>query len=71
MTPRETIFYRLRRFAALLLCFFMTAAAFSLPGTAHGAGKNVRVGWFESPFNSTDRFGRRSGYAYEYQQRPY
>lgn len=30
--------------------------------------KTVRVGWFESPFNQTDRFGRRSGYAYEYQQ---
>lgn len=31
--------------------------------------KVVRVGWYESAFNSTDRFGRRSGYAYEYQQR--
>jgi len=31
--------------------------------------KVVRVGWFESAFNSTDRFGRRSGYAYEYQQK--
>ena len=30
--------------------------------------KTVRVGWFESPFNQTDSFGRRSGYAYEYQQ---
>ncbi len=69
MKPRETVIYRLRRFAALLLCFFMTAAAFSLPVTAHGAGKNVRVGWFESPFNSTDKSGRRSGYAYEYQQK--
>ena len=27
--------------------------------------KVVRVGWYESAFNSTDRFGRRSGYAYE------
>ena len=31
--------------------------------------KVVRVGWYESAFNSTDRFGRRSGYAYEYQQK--
>lgn len=29
--------------------------------------KVIRVGWFESAFNSTDRDGRRSGYAYEYQ----
>ena len=31
--------------------------------------KVVRVGWYESAYNSTDRFGRRSGYAYEYQQK--
>ena len=31
--------------------------------------KTVRVGWYESAFNTTDRFGRRSGYAYEYQQK--
>lgn len=31
--------------------------------------KVVRVGWYESPFEMTDGNGRRSGYAYEYQQR--
>ena len=31
--------------------------------------KNVRVGWYESPFNSMDESGRRSGYAYEYQMK--
>lgn len=31
--------------------------------------KTVRVGWYESPFNMTDQFGRRSGYAYDYQQK--
>ncbi len=31
--------------------------------------KTVRVGWFESPFNMTDPFGGRSGFAYEYQQK--
>ena len=31
--------------------------------------KVVRVGWYESPFHRTDQFGRRSGYAYEYQQK--
>ena len=37
---------------------------------AHAAdegSKDVRVGWYETPFNSTDESGRRSGYAYEYQ----
>ena len=29
----------------------------------------IRVGWYESPFNSTDPLGRRSGYAYDYQQK--
>ena len=68
MTPRETIFNRLRRFSALLLLFF-AAAALALPVTAHGAGKNVRIGWYETPFNVMDKAGRRSGYAYEYQQK--
>jgi hypothetical protein len=31
--------------------------------------KTVRVGWYESPLKQTDEFGRRSGYAYEYQQK--
>ncbi len=37
---------------------------------AQETDKNVvRVGWYESAFHSTDEFGRRSGYGYEYQQR--
>ena len=31
--------------------------------------KTVRVGWYDSVFNSIDSFGRRSGYAYEYQMK--
>ena len=31
--------------------------------------KVVRVGWYDSPFNYLDSFGRRSGYAYEYQRK--
>lgn len=31
--------------------------------------KVVRVGWYESAFHHRDKFGRRSGYGYEYQQR--
>ena len=34
-----------------------------------GAGKTVRVGWYESSYNHTDQRGRRSGYAYEYQRK--
>ena len=70
MTPCKMVVCRLRRFAALLVCFAV-AAVFVLPvaAYAHEAGKNVRVGWYESPFNSTDQSGRRSGYAYEYQQK--
>ncbi len=47
------------------------AMAILLPVTAHAeeTGKIVRVGWYESPFNMTDEFGRRSGFAYEYQQK--
>ena len=42
-----------------------------LPFTAYAVGdeKIVRVGWYESPFNATDKRGRRSGYAYEFQQK--
>ena len=36
---------------------------------AQEAEKIVRVGWFESSFNHTDQYGRRSGYAYEYKQK--
>lgn len=43
----------------------------ALPCIVHAdsAGKTVRVGWYESPFNITGESGRKSGYAYEYQQK--
>ena len=65
-TKRKTAY---RLLSTLLL--LALAAALALPMGAFAAGgKNVvRVGWYESPFNSTDELGRRSGYAYEYQQR--
>ena len=68
MKPRAAMLYRLRRGAVLLLFFFI-AAALALPVTAHGEGKEVRIGWYETPFNIIDKSGRRSGYAYEYQQK--
>ena len=70
MEPRATMLYRLRGRAALLL-FLFTAFAFFLPAAAEaqGAGKEVRVGWYESPFNTAAKSGRRTDYAYEYQQK--
>ena len=43
-------------------------------GQSNAAGqtnekKTVRVGWYDSSFNRKDKFGRRSGYAYDYQQK--
>ena len=49
----------------LVLAVLLPFSAFS----AEPGKKTVRVGWFESAFNTTDRFGRRSGYSYEYQQK--
>lgn len=60
---------KLKRLTAVLLCFVMVSL-FALPAVAQAQeGKTVRVGWYESSFNTTDRFGRKSGYAYEYQQK--
>ncbi len=52
------------------MCVILSAL-FMLTFTAHAQenAKTVRVGWYESPFNQTDEFGRRSGYTYEYQQK--
>ncbi len=60
----------IRQFIIFLLALIMSAA-FLLPHSANAQGseKIIRVGWFESAFNITDEFGRRSGYAYEYQQK--
>ena len=58
----------MKRAAALLLCAaFAFAAVPPLEAGAAGKGKTVRVGWYESSFNTKDDAGRRSGYAYEYQ----
>jgi len=56
--------------AALLLCLLL-AAAFLLPSfaAAETQAKVVRVGWYDTPFNYKDSFGRRTGYAYEYQRK--
>ncbi|MBR6173463.1 MAG: EAL domain-containing protein [Eubacterium sp.] len=53
----------------LFLTFIITAAVPFISSAHHHEPKVVRVGWYESAFHTTDRFGRRSGYGYEYQQR--
>ena len=58
----------MKRLASLLLCFLMGVSV--LPPSAalaQDAQKIVRVGWYDSSYNTVDAFGRRSGYAYEYQ----
>ena len=63
-------FFGMKRLTALTLCFIMLAVL-ALPFTAYAkeSGKVVRVGWYESPFNTFDSNGRRTGYAYTYQQK--
>ena len=58
----------IKRLAALLLCFLLGITVLP-PGAAlaHDTQKIVRVGWYDSSYNTVDPFGRRSGYAYEYQ----
>ena len=68
-TFRKSFHYK-KRMIVIVLSLVM-AMSFMLPLTAHAqeSGKTVRVGWYESPFNTMDQFGRRSGYAYDYQQK--
>ena len=68
MRPDKRIFYTVRTMLRLAIAVL---AALALPIGAHAQEpeKIVRVGWFESPFNTTDELGRRSGYAYDYQQK--
>ena len=60
----------IKRRVARALCFLLIAALLlPLAASAQDAHKTVRVGWYESTFNTTDRYGRRSGYGYEYQMK--
>ncbi|MBR0367196.1 MAG: EAL domain-containing protein [Clostridia bacterium] len=55
---------------SLILCLAMLAALLSpFAAGAEGDAKTVRVGWYDSSFNTVDASGRRSGYAYEYQMK--
>ena len=60
----------IRRAAAMSL-LIMLAVLWVLPfaAKAESGVQTVRVGWYETPFNHRDAFGRRTGYAYEYQRK--
>ena len=61
---------RILKRALFFAISFALIAAFVPPAKASAqdeAHKVVRVGWYDSSYNTVDRFGRRSGYAYEYQ----
>ena len=59
---------RLKGVISFILCIII-AMSFQMPGSirAEEEQKVVRVGWYDSSFNTMDPSGRRSGYAYEYQ----
>ena len=59
----------MKRFAILASIVLAVIAFVPVTVSAAEPSKNVRVGWYESPFNSMDESGRRSGYAYEYQMK--
>ena len=60
-----------RRSTALLLCLAL-AVLMVVPAVSsaeESSPKVVRVGWYDTPFNHKDQFGRRTGYAYVYQRK--
>lgn len=59
---------KLRQIVGIAFTIIVAASMLQAPAVhCEKPEKNVRVGWYESPFNTTDNNGRRSGYAYEYQ----
>ena len=69
MEKNKEVFSYAKRAAAFLLCLGLTVICFSPAAVNADTKKTVRVGWYESPFCRVDPFGRRSGYAYEYQEK--
>ena len=66
----------MRAFKGKLITFLLCLAIVIFPVVLFATRKNagaeetiVRVGWFDSGFNKMDEFGRRSGYAYEYERK--
>lgn len=64
----------LRKIFILLICFIMlfTSNSFQVYGEKtekKDDEKVVRVGWFDSSYNTIDASGRRIGYCYEYERK--
>ena len=59
----------MKKLSMRLLCVFFSFVLIFCSAAAGTAeeGKKVRVGWYDSSYNTVDQTGRRSGYAYEYQ----
>ncbi|TYZ24631.1 transporter substrate-binding domain-containing protein [Selenomonas ruminis] len=58
----------------VLSVWFVLLMVLAVLAPGHGFAEDelhrvVRVGWFDSTFNSIDAYGRRTGYAYEYQRK--
>ncbi len=66
---RKRVFYSHIGFYTVLLLCLVLAAAILLPSAVslHAEEKTVRVGWYDSSYNTIDSSGNRTGYAYEYQ----
>ena len=60
---------RHRLLAAACCVLLLAATVFPVFAQTREEGKTVRVGWYDSTFNTMDDHGRRSGYAYEYQMK--
>ena len=60
MRAFRSSFTNIKRMIVIVL-FFAMAMILMVPLTAYAqeSGKTVRVGWYESPFNTMDQFGRR------------
>ena len=71
--PRNTIAMstkivrQLMTLIALPLALVMATLVAPPAHAQESKGKVVRVGWYDSSYNTVDAHGRRSGYAYEYQ----
>lgn len=61
----------LKKHRFLLILFSLLICSFSAVRAEETQGNEeiIRVGWYDSPFNLIDSHGRRSGYAYDYQQK--
>lgn len=63
------LFRFLKKSISLIAFFFVVALAApiaSISANAASESKVVRVGWYETPLDKTDQFGRKVGYNYEY-----